>query len=161
MTPEPVMDAPVTRIQEMPRSAIPLRVCAAPPEHFGYLLGRLGYAPTRYFEAIEAFDPGTGRIWGMVGYDNWTPNAVEMHVVLDAPIVARVLLPASFDYAFNQCDRRIAIGRVASDNAKAMRFDEHIGFKELFRVKDGQRDGVDIVVLELRKKDCRWLKGGK
>lgn len=149
----------MVRIQDLPRSHAKLRVCDAPPHHYGYLCSKLGYLPTAGFCAIEAFDPETGKIWGMVGYDFWTKNSVQMHVVLERPVVARTLITPAFDLVFNKSERKVAVGVVAGDNARALKFDLAMGFKETHRIKDGLRDGVDLVILEMRREDCLVFKG--
>lgn len=148
-----------TRIQDLPRSRAKLRVCVAPKQHHGYLCSKLSYLPTPGFCALEAFDPETGKIWGMVGYDWWTQNSVQMHVVLEQPFVALTLIRPAFELVFNEAKRKVAIGIVASDNERALRFDQWMGFKETHRIKDGLCDGVDNVLLEMRREDCRFLKG--
>lgn len=143
---------------EAPRVRSKLFVRHAPREHFGYLLGSIGYEPTRLFAAIEAVDSETGRVRGMIGYDYWTETSVQMHVVLERPSVALTLLRPAFDFAFNHCGKRLAIGLVSSENESALRFDKGIGFRETYRVRDAVRMGVDMVLLEMRRDECRWLK---
>lgn len=156
MTPE--VSAP--RIQEMPRSRAKLFVRHAPAEHHGFLLSKIGYQPSRLFQAIEAMDPDTGRLWGMVGYDWFTKNSVQMHVLLSQPIVARTLLRPAFEYAFSPkyLGKKLALGIVSSENKKALDFDTSMGFREVYRVRDGISDGVDNVLLEMRREECRWWK---
>jgi RimJ/RimL family protein N-acetyltransferase len=63
------------------------------------------------------------------------------------------------DYMFNQMGCKVVIGLVDVDNEKAMKFDIHFGFVEVARIKDGAGD-CDLVILELRKENCRWLARG-
>jgi hypothetical protein len=56
-----------------------------------------------------------------------------------------------------------AVGLAAVDtfgrtNAKALRFNARLGFREVRREADGFGDGVDKVWMELRREDCRWLQ---
>jgi len=67
------------------------------------------------------------------------------------------LLYEVFHYIFITANRETAIGLVNSDNRKALNFDKKIGFKELTRIKDGHKKGVDTVILELRKEQCMWI----
>jgi hypothetical protein len=132
-------------------------VRAAPPEHFDWILSRTGCARTDGFRAIEAVDPD-GRIRGMVAFDLWTVNSVQMHLALEAPVVLRSLLRPAFTYVFEESDRGVAIGIVPAHNARALELDKHIGFREAHRIKDGWAPGDDLVVLEMRKHECRWLR---
>jgi hypothetical protein len=48
------------------------------------------------------------------------------------------------------------IGLVNADNHAALTFDRHFGFVENTRIPDGAGE-CDLVVLTLRREDCRWL----
>lgn len=90
------------------------------------------------------------RVAAIVLY-GWTANSVMAHVVIKNPMVLRHGLIEEFkNYVFNTCGRGIVIGVVPSDNHKALRFDSHLGFKEVYRVKDGYEVGNDMVVMEMR-----------
>ena len=92
-------------------------------------------------------------------FDAWAPNSVQAHICIENPFVIRSgFLHECFDYVFNQCGRGIMLGPVPSDNKEALRFDKHIGFTELGRIKDGYDIGIDWVILEMRKENCRWLR---
>ena len=134
-----------------------LTVQAAPPLHFAWMTSRSGYCPAWDFRAIEAIDTH-GRICGMVGYDRWQGNSAEMHVALDTFSATRALRVPAFDYLFNQAGKQVAIGLIPAHNAKALRFSQTVGFRELARVRDGWAEGDDVVLLELRKDDCRFLR---
>lgn len=47
-------------------------------------------------------------------------------------------------------------GLVPSDNSKALAVDKKIGFREVTRLKDAFKLGVDYVLLEMRKEDCNY-----
>lgn len=129
----------------------------AHPSHFGWLKLRTQCELTDSFRAIEALDE-RGVVRGMVGYSGWTYTSVCMHVCIEAPGALKALLRAAFEYPFVEGSKRFVIGITPSDNAKALRFNKHIGFREVYRIKDGFADGVDLVVQELRREECRWIK---
>lgn len=135
-----------------------LHVRAAGPEGLKFLAQALGLAVTSGFTAIEALHADTGHVVGMVGFDRWTDNSAEMHVWLAQPSATRALLWPAFHYLFEQQNRGVAIGVVAASNARALRMDKHVGFVEVARIKDGKAQGEDLVLLELRKENCKWLK---
>ena len=132
-------------------------VYAAPAEHFGWLCSRTGYVPTPMFQAIEAMD-SKGEIRGMVGYDSFTPNSVQMSIAVDSMIAVRALAVPAFDYAFNQLGKSLSIGIVSSRNGEALTLNAWLGYQETYRIRDAHSDGIDLVILELRRADCRWLK---
>jgi hypothetical protein len=42
-----------------------------------------------------------------------------------------------------------------------MNYDKKLGFTELVRLEGMHDDGGDLVVLEMNKTDCRWIKERK
>jgi hypothetical protein len=134
-------------------------VRAAPTEHFQYLVDRAGVYPSPLFKAIEAVDQTT--VHGMFGYDGWTPNAVVMHVALDTPIALKHLLRPAFEYPFLQLNLGIALCAIRGDNVKSIKLTEHVGFKEVYRIKNCFGGGVDQMIYEMRREDCRWIQQRK
>lgn len=130
-------------------------VRAAPPAHYAWLVEKTGCVLTSDFRAIEAVD-SAGAIRGMVGYCNWAKNSVVVHIALGAG-AGRALLKPGFSYPFEEADRRVLIGFVSAGNQMALRLDKHLGFREVARIREGHSDGKDLVILELRREDCRFL----
>lgn len=133
-------------------------VSAAPPENCAGLAQILGLAVTPQFRAIQAQREDTGEVVGMVGFDRWTDNAVELHVWFSKPNALRALLTPAFQFAFEQNGKGVALGVVGSLNSRALEMDKHLGFEEVARIKDGKAPGEDLVLLQLRKENCKWLK---
>lgn len=100
-----------------------------------------------------------GELYGVCAMDQWSGASVQLHIVIDNPLCLKghMFLREVFNYIFNTAGRMVAMGFVASDNEKALRFDKKIGFKEIARVKDGIRAGTDTVILALHRNDCRWI----
>lgn len=137
-----------------------MTVRAATTSELAWIVERTSCALTPGARGLAAVD-AQGRIVGMVVFDGWTESAAVMHVAFDKPIACRSLLFASFDYLFNQCGRELALGILPSHNEKALAFDKKVGFREAYRVRDGWAAGDDLVLIELRKNDCRWLRRGE
>jgi hypothetical protein len=116
-----------------------------------------GYRIGPDFRGIKAVVDG--EIIGMVGYDLWTPNSVNMHVLACVPIamMSPAVVRNVFEYPFVQAGRSVVIGNIPGYNDKCLAITEWLGFKEIYRIKDGWEKGVDMVVKEMRKEDCRWL----
>lgn len=134
-----------------------MRVTAAHSGDFWWLHRRTSCPLTSDMTGIKAVDR-FGHIRGMVAYCNVTPNAVHMHMALDAPIAARALLGPALDYAFQEGKKRVAIGMVPARNIPSIRLAKHVGFVETHRVKDGWAAGEDLVFLELRKENCIQMR---
>lgn len=110
-------------------------------------------------QGIVAIDRDTQAPLGLCVMDSWTHTSVQIHIAIMRPMVLRHgFLEEIADHVFNRCGRDIMIGLVPSNHEKALKLDKHIGFTETYRVKDGFDRGIDYVVMELRREDCRWLK---
>jgi hypothetical protein len=100
-----------------------------------------------------------GEIACAVAFDHWSHNSVHIHTAFVDLLPFKHGWPeAVFDYVFNQCDKGVIMGVTPASNVKAVRFNKHIGFVELFRVKDGFEVGIDFVVTEYRKENCKYLR---
>lgn len=135
-----------------------MRVQVAPPEHFPWLLERTGLWPSPGLRALEAVDE-LGQVRGMVGYDTWMRSTCFMHVAIEQPIAIRCLLRPAFSSLFEDAGYSVAMGLTRASNAPALRLARHLGFREAYRIRDGWQPGEDLIISELRKEDCRWLKG--
>ena len=90
--------------------------------------------------------------------DTWTENSVSCTFVVENPIVLKHgLLKAACSYVFEERGKKKAFVQVASNNLKSLKFVKHIGFIEQYRLKDAFKDGVDCVILELVKANCKYL----
>ena len=108
---------------------------------------------------MTAFDADTGEIVGITMFDTLTANSAHCHVAVDGMTMFRHgCVEEVFDIAFNRLGLKMLIGKVKSDNQRALRFDLHLGFKEHSRIKDSIADGVDLITLVMMKDQCRYLK---
>ena len=133
-----------------------IEVRAAPPEHYSWIADRAALIVSPAFRALEALD-AEGNILGMVGYDGWTPNSCCMHVALESQIATRRLLTRAFTVPF-RLGRNVLLASVLSTNTKSLKFVKHLGFKVKARIQDGWSKGVDLVLFEMRRENCRWVK---
>ena len=82
-----------------------------------------------------------------------------MHMVnLKGGYTPKGLLFGAFDYPFNFLGLEKTFGIVNSQNTKAMEYDKKLGFKEAIRFPGMHCDGGDLVVFEMNKADCRWIR---
>ncbi len=141
-----------------------LGVYPVPSEHFGWIQQRTGCVITSDFRAMAALD-GNGIIKAMVGYCCWTNTSAQVHFATDTPFALRALVydndSPAFRYPFIEAKKRILIGSVPSQNPRALKLNSHFGFEEVARIKDGFGEGNDIVLMEMRKENCRFLREPK
>ena len=126
------------------------------PEEYEWLVERSGCDITPGFKAIKVVD-AKGKIHGMVGYGNWTANAVVLTIALDNPAALREVLKWGFRYPFEQCGRGIALAMVRGKNKRSLSLCNKVGFREVYRVKDGIDIGEDMVMFQMRREDCRYI----
>jgi hypothetical protein len=85
---------------------------------------------------------------------------VQMHIasIKGYETRPRQLLYAAFDFPFNVLHVDLLIGVINSLNIHALKFDLKLGFREKTRWKNMHEDGGDLIILEMHKNDCRWLR---
>lgn len=100
----------------------------------------------------------TGEILAAVVFDSFTVTTCMVHLAIDNPLALRHgLLSEAAHYLFNVRNRIKIFGMTPSDNKRALKFNKHMGWRELYRVKDAYDIGVDYVVQEMTKEECPWL----
>jgi hypothetical protein len=114
---------------------------AADPESLR-MIGRLG---------------NSGELLGVVAYNAWNGRTCSMHCAGDGNWINRELLRAAFEYPFVTCDMALVLAPVPADNRRALRLDQHLGFKPIYRVARGWSWDVDLVFLGMHRHECRWL----
>lgn len=97
------------------------------------------------------------RIVAMCVADSFSVDSCNVHFAVDSPWAIRDGLFTVFaDWVFDYLDKKRMFGLVPDNNAKAIRLDKKIGFREVTRVPDAIADGVGYIVMRLDKEDCRW-----
>jgi hypothetical protein len=122
------------------------------------LLREVGVQPCGDLQALFWVGEQDKIEW-VIGYTAFIGKTCQMHMVnLKGGYTPKQLLKASFDYPFNQLGIEKAFGIVNSNNVKAMEYDQKLGFKEAVRFAGMHDDGGDLVVFEMDKADCRWIR---
>jgi RimJ/RimL family protein N-acetyltransferase len=99
-----------------------------------------------------------GGLAGGVIYSGYTGRSIGLHVAgFRDDWINKEILWTTFDYPFVQLGCEVIFGQVPSDNLRALEFDLKLGFKIVARIED-VFDGADLVVLKMRKSECRFLK---
>lgn len=100
-----------------------------------------------------------GRLLAAVLYDGYLGRSMRMHVAAESPrwLVHREFLQVAFGYPFRQLGCEVVIGLVSSDNARAIRVDEWLGFTRHTVIPKASETG-DLIVYTLYKDQCRFLE---
>lgn len=101
---------------------------------------------------------GRGRIVAGVLYDGWLPNSVQAHMWVASPIACRHLLPHAFLYPFHEAGKGVLWSMIRASNSRSLALAKHLGFREEGRVRDGYAVGEDLVRVEMRREECRYLR---
>jgi len=48
-------------------------------------------------------------------------------------------------------------GLTPANNLKALKLNKHIGFREVCRIPDGHKPGIDSVLQIMTRDECRWI----
>jgi RimJ/RimL family protein N-acetyltransferase len=70
----------------------------------------------------------------------------------------RALVRPAFSYPFEELGKGVLLAMVSSANVRSLRLTVGVGFRETYRIRDGVLPGVDMVLFEMRRPDCRWLE---
>ena len=98
-----------------------------------------------------------GKTVGIVGFDHWGHVSAHIHVATRSAVGCRELAREVFRYAFGPGGREVLIAIVAASNHACLRLVTFFGFKQKHIIRDGWAKGVDFILFEMRKTDCRWL----
>ena len=83
---------------------------------------------------------------------------MQRHILILNPMVLRSdFIGVCCEFVFETKGRDVMYGMVPGNNEKAMKFNRHIGFTEKCRFEGAFQKGVDYVIMELRKENCKYL----
>lgn len=122
------------------------------------LLREVGVQPCGDLKALFWVNDENKIEW-VVGYTAFIGKTCQMHVInLTEAYTPKALLFGAFDYPFNYLGVEKIIAIVNSLNTRAMNYDKKLGFTEVVRLEGMHDDGGDLVVFEMNKADCRWIR---
>ena len=99
-----------------------------------------------------------GKRVAVVVFDSWAHTSVQVHIGVEDPLVFKHGMHREVCvHAFLVAGRKMMIGLVPGNNAKALKLNKHFGFYEVARIEDGYDEGIDYVVMRLDKHNCKYL----
>jgi len=100
-----------------------------------------------------------GELKVAVMYENFTGGNICMVWRVDDPkCLSKKFYWMAFDYPFNQLDVHRVTGIVRTDNEKAIKINNKLGFEVEFTLKRFLKDS-DALVFVMFKENCRFIKG--
>ena len=100
-----------------------------------------------------------GELIAGVVFEGFNGQNIWMHVgaASGGRWLTRTYLRACFGYAFGVCGVQRVSGYVEANNAASSRFCVHLGFREEARLKGAAKDGGDILLYVMWRKDCPYV----
>ncbi len=131
---------------------------SATDEEISNFCQELTFKRTENFRAISCFHDG--KCLGTVGYDDWTENAVTMHICIwdKRALWFKDFFVEAFRFPFEIGKKGLVIGLIPSYNQTALELSRYLGFREGYRIRDGWALGTDLVIQEMRREECRFLE---
>lgn len=132
---------------------------SATKEEIAYVCDKIGFVKYEQANAVLIEDE-VGGVGAMAIYDRWTKTAVEMHAYSKHPkyVFRPEFCRAMFDYPFVQQNKMLAFAVTPCDNIASIALARFLGFKEVYRIRDGWDSGTDMVIQEIRRENCRFLE---
>lgn len=110
---------------------------------------------------IEILPDGSERLIGGAIYNTFTHRSINAHMAgFTKNWISRDLLWACFYYPFVQLGCEYIFGQVPDDNPRALALNHHLGYREIARIPDVYDNGAGLIVIRMRRADCRYLKEG-
>lgn len=98
----------------------------------------------------------------VAGYNCFAGRTCHTHIaILPGTVVSKEFLRAGFEYPFNQCNLLRVYAWMDEAEGTPLNIDLKIGFQVVHRVPKGAVSGSDLLLIELRRENCRFLKEGK
>jgi hypothetical protein len=109
-------------------------------------------------QVISHVSEEDGSLMGGVIYESMISNCIFMHQAgFDRRWMLGDMLWVLFDYPFNQLHLGMVCGTIPSSKPELLDFNLRLGFKIECSIKGAYVDG-DLIVMAMRKNECRWLK---
>lgn len=129
------------------------------PSDGQWVMDRVGGVYQVAYDHVIAMVRDDGVTLGGVVFCNYLVGSLTMHMAGTGNNWGTPdFLWLVYEYAFHQLGCRKVIGLVAADNALAIRINTKMGFREEARLADMTADGGDLLIMSMRRDDCRWLR---
>lgn len=134
--------------------------CPVTPEFYPFITEVLDPVLCDDTNGIVAFNVDTQEILACSVMDNWTKKSCQIHVWVGNPFaIKHGFVHETFEYIYLTCGREKVFGLTPANNDKAIKFNKHVGFREVFRLPEAYDDGVDYILFQMNKEEStRWFR---
>jgi len=127
-----------------------------------FVAHKIGMETAEHFGPYQAIGiEKDGRIIGGAVYCEFNGVNCSVHIAGEKGEnwLTREFISYGFDYPFNQLKVNRLTGWVEASNTDALKLDLHLGYELEATLQGAARDGGDVHIVRMFKKDCRFLKG--
>lgn len=120
------------------------------------------YALTETTRGIVAYDADTTETAALFMIDGWTQTAAQVHqVIIKSMVIRHGWFEEVANYMFTTAGRKQVYATVPDTHRKALSLNEKLGFEQIARLPNGWDEGVDYLVLELKRENCPYWTAPK
>lgn len=118
------------------------------------------YALTEATRGIVAYNADTAETLAIFVAEDWTQTAASVHqVILNSMVLRHGWFEEIAQYMFTEAGRKKLFAVVPDTHTKALRLNEKLGFTQVARLEDAVAEGIDYLVLELKRENCPfWVQ---
>jgi len=128
------------------------------PYDWGWVNEQVGILRCEDTTGIMAIDVATNETVGACIMDNWTQNSVQCHFMITSPLVLKHgFLECCFGFMFTEKNVKYVYGLVPGNNEKACKLNKHMGFTIKSRLDEAFETGVDYLLMELKRENCKYV----
>jgi len=128
------------------------------PSDWGWINKQVPILQVSDTEGIVMIDLDKNETVAAMVIDNITHNSVQAHFMLsNVSALRHGFVEECCDLIFNEMGKKYIYGLVPGNNEKAIKFNKHVGFTEKTRMEEAFMDGVDYILMELKKENCKYL----
>lgn len=107
---------------------------------------------------IMAIDKDTNMTVGACIMDNWTGSSVQGHFIIPHPMLLKHgFFECCAHYVFEEKGLKSVYAMVPADNEKAVKLNKHLGFTVKTVMEGAFREGVDYLMMEMKRENCRFI----
>ena len=132
------------------------------PSDWGWIQKQVPIVRCEDTTGIMAIDLDKNETVGACIMDNWTQNSVQCHFMLTNPLVLRhQFLECCCDFVFNRSNVARVYALVPANIEKAIKLNLHMGFTIKSRLEEAFEVGVDYLLMEWKRENCKFIEQDK